>query len=113
MRVRDLELQTEGIVRVMHPGSGMGVQFTNHAEEDSRRVENFIQTLVSSEGAVPAVEVKPDSIDNSPEALSTQQTSGKDGDLLLALFNDGSQFSAEDFHAELRKQRGASQEVTV
>jgi CheY-like chemotaxis protein len=112
MRVRDLELQTEGIVRVMHPGSGMGVQFTNHAEEDSRRVENFIQALVASEGAVPAVEVKPDSIDNSPEALSTQ-TSGKDGDLLLALFNDGSQFSAEDFHAELRKQRGASQEVTV
>ncbi|PYV50057.1 MAG: hypothetical protein DMG98_28540, partial [Acidobacteria bacterium] len=27
MRVRQLELQIEGIVRVMHPGSGMGVEF--------------------------------------------------------------------------------------
>lgn len=113
MRVGELELNTEGIVRVMHPGSGMGVQFTNHSHEDGKRVENFIHTLVSTEGAVPDVEVKPDSIDNSPEALSDQQKGSDSGDPLLSLFHAGSELPAADFQAELRKQRGMSQEVTA
>lgn len=113
MRVRKLELETEGIVHVMHPGAGMGVQFTNRAEEESKRIENFIQTLVGSEGAMPEVEVKPDSIDNSPEAFSEHQTGSDNGDPLLSLFRLGSQLSADDFHAELRKQRGVTEEVTA
>jgi CheY-like chemotaxis protein/c-di-GMP-binding flagellar brake protein YcgR len=113
MRVRDLEVQTEGIVRVMHPGSGMGVQFTGHAQQDTKQVENFIQTLMNSKGAMPEVEVKPDSIDNSPEAFSEHQTGSDNGDPLLSLFHAGAELPAENFHAELRKQRGMPQEVTA
>jgi CheY-like chemotaxis protein len=113
MKVRELELQTEGIVRVMHPGSGMGVQFTEENDRESKRVENFIRTLVSTEGAVPEVEVKPDSIDNSPEAFAEQQTGGDQSDPLLSLFHIGSQLPAVEFYSELRKQRGAPQEMTT
>ncbi|HKW16874.1 MAG TPA: PilZ domain-containing protein [Terriglobales bacterium] len=113
MRVRESELETEGIVRVMHPGSGMGVQFTNHSDEERKRVENFIETLVRTEGAVPDVEVKPDSIDNSPEAVLEQQKCGDGGDPLLSLFHAGAELPAADFQAELRKQRGVSQAVSV
>lgn len=108
MRVRELELPIEAIVRVMHPGAGMGVQF-DHAADGSKRVENFIQTLVNTEGAVPDVEVKPDIIDNSPSAFSEQQTGNDHGDPLLALFRMGVELSPEEFHSELRKQRGAPQ----
>jgi len=108
MRLRDLGLPIEGIVRVMHPGAGMGVQF-DHASDESKRVENFIQTLVSTEGAVPEVEVKPDIIDNTPGAFSEYQTGSDRGDPLLALFRMGVELSPEEFHAELRKQRGAAQ----
>jgi hypothetical protein len=113
MRIHDLALQTEGIVRVMHPGSGMGVQFTSHEKQGDDSVGNFIHTLVGTQGAVPEVEVKPDSIDNSPEAFSEFQTGSDNGDPLLSLFRGGSELSADDFHSELRKQRGASQEVTA
>jgi hypothetical protein len=100
-------------VRVMHPGSGMGVQFTGHAQQDTKQVENFIQTLMNSKGAMPEVEVKPDSIDNSPEAFSEHQTGSDNGDPLLSLFHAGAELPAENFHAELRKQRGMPQEVTA
>jgi hypothetical protein len=30
MKLQALELQIEGIVRLMHPGTGMGVEFTQH-----------------------------------------------------------------------------------
>jgi CheY-like chemotaxis protein len=111
MRVRDIELHINGMVRVMHPASGMGVQFTDRTVEGGRELENFIHTLVSTEGAAPEVDVTPDSIDNSPEAFAEQQTGGNHGDPLLSLFHRGSQFTADEFHAELHKQRGASQEV--
>lgn len=113
MRVQSLEVQIEGIVRVMHPGAGMGVQFTAKKRDQTKLVEDFIQTLVSTEGAVPEVEVKPDTIDNSTGALSDGNTDGEHADPLLSLFRFGIELPPEDFHAELRKQRGAPQEVEI
>jgi DNA-binding response OmpR family regulator len=112
MRVQELELPIEGIVRIMHPGAGMGLQF-DEAAGNGKRVENFIQTLVASEGAVPEVEVRPDIIDNSPTAFSEQQTGIDLGDPLLSLFRTGTDLSPEEFHAELRKQRGAAQGQSI
>jgi hypothetical protein len=96
----------------MHPGAGMGLQF-DEAAGNGKRVENFIQTLVASEGAVPEVEVRPDIIDNSPTAFSEQQTGIDLGDPLLSLFRTGTDLSPEEFHAELRKQRGAAQGQSI
>jgi CheY-like chemotaxis protein len=112
MKVRELELPVEGMVRIMHPGAGIGVQFTRQNAEEKKRVEDFIQTLVSSQGAVPEIEVRPDSIDNSPSAFSAAHVDG-DHDPLLSLFQVGSELPANEFHAELRKQRGATAEVGI
>src|SRR5205823_4826749 len=111
MRAGDHELQNEGIVRVMHPAAGMGVQFTDQSSAEKKDLENFIHSLVNAEGAVPEVEVRPDSIDNSPGVFSQQHTGSDQCDPLLSLFRTGSELPADDFHAELRKQRGAPEEV--
>lgn len=112
MKVRELELPVEGMVRIMHPGAGIGVQFTRQNAEEKKRVEDFIHTLVNSEGAVPEIEVRPDAIDNSPTAFSAAHVDGDD-DPLLSLFHLGSELPADEFHAELRKQRGATAELRV
>lgn len=110
MKVRELELPVEGMVRVMHPGAGMGVQFTRQTDEEKKKVEAFIHTLMNSEGAVPEIEVRPDSIDNSPSAFSAVHAD-YDHDPLLSLFHVGSELPPDEFHAELRKQRGVTEQV--
>jgi DNA-binding response OmpR family regulator len=113
MKVRELELPVEGMVRVMHPGAGMGVQFVRQTPEETKRVEDFIHTLVNTEGAVPEIEVRPESIDNSPSAYSAQRTEDEHGDPLLSLFRTGAELPPDEFHGELRKQRGATEEVGI
>ena len=110
MKVRELELPVEGMVRVMHPGAGMGVQFTRQTDAEKKKVEDFIHTLVNSEGAVPEIEVRPDSIDNSPSAFSAVRAD-HEHDPLLSLFHVGSELPPDEFHAELRKQRGVTEQV--
>jgi DNA-binding response OmpR family regulator len=111
MRVGELKLQIEGIVRVMHPASGMGVEFLQHTPPQQARVQQFIQELVNTEGAVPTLQVRPDTIDNSAAALTTELAS--DDDPLLSLFRTKAEVPLEIFQIELRKQRGVPQEVAV
>ena len=113
MKVRDLELQIEGIVRIMHPGAGMGVEFNQHTSTQKARVEEFIQTLVTTTGAVPDLQVRPDAIDNSPSTFSSEKIENDHGDPLLSLFRAKSELPAEQFQAELRKQRGMPAEANA
>jgi DNA-binding response OmpR family regulator len=105
MKVRELEVQIEGIVRIMHPGTGIGAQFTPQTPQEKKRVEDFIQALVNSEGAIPEIEVGPDSIDNSSAAFFAQYTESDHDDRLLSLLRTGAELPAEEFRAELRRQR--------
>jgi len=109
MKVPGLELQIEAIVRIMHPGAGMGLEFTQHTPEQKTRVEGFIQALVTATGAVPDLQVKPDAIDNSPNTFSSEIIGDHHGDPLLTLFRAQAELPAEQFHAELRKQRGVAE----
>jgi len=109
MKINQLELQIEGIVRLMHPNAGMGVEFTQSTSAQKARVERFIQTLVSTAGAVPDLEVRPDTIDNSPGAFSAEPIGHEHADPLLTLFRTQADLPLELFHAELRKQRGAAE----
>lgn len=113
MKVQELELPVEGMVRVMHPGAGMGVQFVRQTSEEKKRVEDFIHTLVNTEGAVPEIEVRPESIDNSPSTYSAQRTESEHADPLLSLFRTGAELPPDEFHGELRKQRGATEELGI
>lgn len=112
MKVRDMELPVEGMVRVMHPGAGIGVQFTRQNAGEKKRVEDFIHTLVNSEGAVPEIEVHPDAIDNSPNAFSAAHIDAEH-DPLLSLFGVGGELPPDEFHAELRKQRRVTEQVGI
>ena len=113
MKVGELKLQVEGLVRIMHPGTGMGVEFTRTTASQTARVEEFIQTLVSTSGAVPDLQVNPDTIDNSAGAFSSWQASSGDEDPLLSLFHSRTDASADVFQEELRKQRGAPAELVA
>ncbi len=111
MKVGELQLQAEGLVRIMHPGSGMGVEFTQHTPTQRARVEEFIHTLVNTAGAIPELQVKPDAIDNSASAFSTWQLPAEVEDPLLSLFHDHADTPADAFVAELQKQRAPAEAV--
>lgn len=111
MKIGELELQAEGLVRIMHPGEGMGVEFTQHTPAQRAKVEEFIQTLVNTTGAVPDLQVKPDAIDNSAGAFSSWQNPAEPNDPLLSLFHVQAEAPAETFLSELRKQRGTPAEA--
>ena len=113
MRVGELAVQTEGIVRLMHPGTGMGVEFTKNTTAQKAKVEDFIQTLVNNAGAVPDLEVKPDAIDNSSDAYAFWQIPDERLDPLLSLFRSKTDLAPELFQVELQKQRGAEVETAV
>ncbi len=113
MKVGKLELQVEGIVRVMHPAVGMGIEFTQQTPDQRARVEEFIETLVNTEGAVPNIEVRPDAIDNNAATFSAEHITGNVGDPLLLLFRTRAGLPAELFQAELSKQRGIPQEAAA
>jgi len=106
MKLPDLELQIEGIVRIMHPGAGMGLEFTQNTSTQKTSVEEFIQTLVTSTATVPDLQVRPDAIDNTPSTYSCERIGDDQGDPLLTLFRAKADLPAELFQAELRKQRG-------
>lgn len=113
MKVGDLVVETEGIVRLMHPATGMGVEFTKNTSVQKARVEDFIRTLVSTAGAVPDIEVKPDTIDNSSDAYSFWQLPDERIDPLLSLFRTKTDLPPDIFQMELQKQRGAPAEAAV
>ena len=113
MKVGDLVVETEGIVRLMHPGTGMGVEFTKNTSVQKAHVEDFIRTLVSTTGAVPDIEVKPDAIDNSSDAFSFWQLPDERVDPLLSLFRTKTELPPDLFQMELRKQRGVPAEAVA
>ncbi len=110
MKVRQLELQIEGIVRVMHSSTGMGVEFMQRTSSQQSRVQEFIQTLVNTT-ALPNLQVRPDTIDNNA-SFSSEHVSNND-DPLLSLFQTGAHLPADEFQTELRKQRGVEEEDEV
>ena len=107
MKLPHMELQIEGIVRIMHPGAGMGLEFTQSTQAQKTSVEEFIQTLVAATDAVPDLQVRPDAIDNSAAAFSANPVEDDPADPLLSLFRSQADLPAELFHSELRKQRGS------
>jgi DNA-binding response OmpR family regulator len=107
MKVDKLALQIEGIVRAMHTGAGMGVEFTQHTAAQKSKVEEFIQALVATEGAVPELQVRPDAIESGQQDWEIPDDSA---DPLLTLFRTKADLNAESFQAELRRQRGTEAE---
>jgi CheY-like chemotaxis protein len=113
MKIRASELQVEGIVRVMHPGAGMGIEFTQHTANQKSQVEEFINSLMNAEGAVPNIQVRPDAIDSNAPDMPALPTSEKDADPLLTLFATKADVPAAEFREILQKQRGVPEPVSA
>jgi len=107
MRAAGLELRTEGVVRVMHPDKGMGVEFTQSTAEHRGLLEKFLRLLTENRDMLPELLVEPEGLETEPAQNSAvAAASGEAEDTLLGLFRNQAALPADSFLTELRKQRG-------
>ncbi len=109
MRIKQLQVKADGVVRVMHPEVGMGVEFTQKTPQQREHVEKFIQTLTSSGGAIPELLVEPEGFDTA-EPPAPETNIDEPYDPLLDLFRNKAELDTEPFLIELRKQRQSDHE---
>jgi c-di-GMP-binding flagellar brake protein YcgR len=105
MRAAKLESRTEGLVRVMHPEIGMGVEFTRTTDQQREQVEKFIHALRGSTGVQPELVVEPEGMSDAEQPRLKTSALDDFEDPLLELFRKNSDFTTENFLNELRKQR--------
>src|SRR5215469_1780825 len=103
MRAGGVEIRVHGIVRVMHPDRGMGVEFTQGTREHTVAVEKFLGVLTENRNLLPELFVQPEGLESDP-LRSRKPTPRHLEDPLLQLFYS-EPLSAEEFHEQLRGQR--------
>jgi c-di-GMP-binding flagellar brake protein YcgR len=106
MRAAGVEVRSEGVVRVMHPDKGMGVEFTQSTVEHRALLEKFLHQLTDSPDTLPELLVEPEGLENATIQNSTIPSDTAELDPLLELFRNHSALAAEPFVELLRKQRG-------
>jgi CheY-like chemotaxis protein len=106
LKAADMEIHIEGVVRVMHPGTGMGVEFPSRTEAQREAVTNFIQFLTGRPGTTPELFVSPQS-SSADEAQFHSDIPEEDRleDPLLELLRKAHELSYDEFTAELHSQR--------
>jgi c-di-GMP-binding flagellar brake protein YcgR len=105
MKASGAEMRSEGIVRVMHPDKGMGVEFIQTTDEHRASLEAFLASLANNPKSVPELLVEPEGLE-SDNSLNSNINGSQDEDVLLDLFRKHSTLGHEQFQALLRKQRG-------
>ena len=108
MRAAGVELRVQGVVRVMYPDRGMGVEFTQNTSEHRSALEKFLSVLTSNRGLLPELFVQPEGLE--AEFVSPKPTSVQHEDPLLQLFY-GEPLTADAFHEALRGQRAVPQQI--
>jgi DNA-binding response OmpR family regulator len=108
LRAAGMEIHTDGLVRVMHPGHGMGIEFPARTEEQRKSVGEFIEFLTGQPGATPQLETSPRSLVANAVDLSQTGSAATDAeDPLLELLRTGNALEEEAFLAELHRQRNS------
>jgi CheY-like chemotaxis protein len=106
LRAAGLEIHTEGIVRVMHPEHGMGVEFPAGTEDQRKSVADFIEFLTGQPGTDPQLEISPRSLASAtPGANQNHSETTETEDPLLELLRTGTLLEEEAFLDELHRQR--------
>jgi len=106
LRAAGMEIHTDGLVRVMHPGHGMGIEFPARTEEQRKSVGEFIEFLTGQPGATPQLETSPRSLVADAVDLNQTGNAATDADdPLLELLRTGNVLDEEAFLAELHRQR--------
>jgi len=112
LNAEDMEVQAEGMVRVMHPGFGMGIEFASRTTDERAQVARFIGFLTSRPGTIPALSITPRVLaaGDSYNPAAPQHKEELE-DPLLELLRSHESLGQDEFLQKLRQQRG-SEEVT-
>jgi CheY-like chemotaxis protein len=109
LKIASMEVQAEGVVQVMHPAAGMGIEFASRTEEQREQVHKFIDFLSSRPGTTPELQVLPGT--SVAKDLSNVPAGDQIEDPLLDLLHNHESLSQEQFLEELRQQRGSAEAV--
>jgi CheY-like chemotaxis protein len=110
LKTDELEVHTEGMVRVTHPGHGMGVEFPSRTAEQRAQVGNLINFLRQGPAAMPHLIISPRALvadlnQFEPADQSGAEASDELEDPLLELLRRGASLQQAEFLSELRQQR--------
>jgi CheY-like chemotaxis protein/c-di-GMP-binding flagellar brake protein YcgR len=108
LKTGDLEVHTEGMVRVAHPGHGMGVEFPSRTAEQRAQVENVINFLRHGPDTMPELVISPRALVADLTQFERSAHNGEPSEMedpLLELLRHGTSLPQEEFLAELRQQR--------
>ena len=118
LKTDKMEVHTEGMVRVAHPGHGMGVEFPSRTAEQRAQVGNLIDVLRSSPDSTPELTISPKALvaDLTQFVAADKKADESDDDLddpLLELLRRGTSLQQDDFLGELRHQRNPEDVASV
>ena len=118
LKTKELEVHTEGMVRVMHPGLGMGVEFPSRTLEQRQQVGSLIDFLRNSPDAMPELSISPRALvadlTQFEPADKPAEASGEElEDPLVELLRRGASLQQDDFLSELQHQRNPEETASV
>jgi c-di-GMP-binding flagellar brake protein YcgR len=109
MSAGSVELRAEGVVRVMHPDRGMGVEFTQTTPQHRQALEKFLTVLTENRSLLPELLVEPEGLESESRMTPLIPSASTEvEDPLLGLFRTQAALPADFFLAELRKQRSVA-----
>ena len=104
LKTGELEVHTEGMVRVAHPERGMGVEFPSRTAEQRAQVENVINFLRNCPDTTPELIISPRSLVADLSQFESGEAAEME-DALLDLVRRGTTLGQDEFLTELRHQR--------
>jgi len=115
-KTNELEVHTEGMVRVAHPGHGMGLEFPSRTSEQRAQVANLITFLQNNATALPELSISPRALvaDLAQFQPADNQDAAEDmDDPLLELLRRGTSLQQDEFLTELQHQRNPQETATA
>jgi CheY-like chemotaxis protein len=110
LQAEDIEVQAEGLVRVMHPGHGMGIEFASRTAEQREQVGEFLEFLSSRPGTLPRLLITPRALAAANEYDNPTVVGAEEpDDPLLELLRSHESMGQEEFLQALHQQRNSEE----
>jgi CheY-like chemotaxis protein len=106
MQAGGVRTPVEGVVRVMHPEVGMGVEFSQSGDEQRAQAEKFVQAMKAGKAPLEFT-VLPEGMDDEDMPGATAEPLSGIDDPLLSLFRRSAELTIDSFREGLRAQRRA------
>jgi hypothetical protein len=104
LRLGLMDVRAEGVVRVVHPETGMGVEFVQETPEECSHVAAFLDALRAGSSRTPQILVEPEQMDL--ETKPNADAAKIESDSLLTLFVRRNELTQVEFLRELESGRG-------